>query len=158
MFECVVLYRRSVGYGEEVKSIKSKIIMVVGLIAAFLIPAFVIIATQNNGATDIPEGPVFGRETALQYILANHPELNGLGNPSKIRTPWFEEILTPEGLVGSNTVQYTKGEWTVKVSNAVVRDPVYSVEVEFKGDNAFHWKGTVDQDGNVVEIEFTTAK
>ncbi|GAI73884.1 unnamed protein product [marine sediment metagenome] len=140
------------------KSIKLKIIVVVGLIAAFLIPAFVITARQNNIVTDVPEGSAFGRETALQYILANHPELSGLGNPSKIRTPWFEGTLTPEGWVGSNTVQYTKGEWTVTVSNAVIRDPVYSVEVEFTGDNAFQWKGTVDQDGNVVEIEFATAK
>ncbi|MBA7714806.1 hypothetical protein ES703_123838 [subsurface metagenome] len=129
--------------------------MVAGLIAALLIPAFVIVATRNNGATDVLEGPVFGRETALQYILANHPELSGLENPSKIRTPWLEGILTPEGWVGSNTVQYTKGEWTVKVSNAVIRDPVYSVEVDFTGDNVFYWKGTVDQDGNVVETEFT---
>jgi len=129
--------------------------MVAGLIAALLIPAFVIVATQNNGTTDSLEGPVFGRETAIQYILANHPELSELENPSKIRTPWFEGVLTPEGWVGSNTVQYTKGEWTVKVSNAVIRDPVYSVEADFTGDNAFHWKGTVDQDGNVVETEFT---
>ena len=101
---------------------------------------------------------MFERETALQYIFANHPELSGLGNPSKIRTPWLEGILTPEGWVGSNTVQYTKGEWTVKVSNAVIRYIVYSVEVEFTGEKAFNWKGTVDQDGNVVEIEFAIAK
>ena len=48
--------------------------MVAGLIAALLIPAFVIVATRNNGATDV---------------------------------------------------------------------------------KAFNWKGTVDQDGNVVETEFT---
>jgi len=140
--------------------------MIASLMVALLISAFVIVSAQNTratdvpdtGATDVPEGPVFGRETALQYILANYPELSGLENPSKIRTPWLEGILTPEGLIGSNTVQYTKGEWTVKVSNAVVRDIVYSVEVEFTGDKAFNWKGTVDQDGNVVEIEFATAK
>jgi hypothetical protein len=41
------------------------------------------------------------------------------------------------------------------VSSAVVRVPVYSVEIEFAGENAFCWKGTVDQDGNVVVIEFS---
>lgn len=111
-----------------------------------------------RAATDVPEGSVFGRQIALQYILANHPELSVLGNPSKIRTPWLEGVLTIERFIDLNTVQYTKGEWTVMVSNAVVRDSVYSMEVEFMGDNAFHWKGTVDQDGNVVEIEFTTSK
>jgi len=134
---------------------KMKMSMVVGLIATLLIPAVIILATQNHETTGIPEGPVFGRETALQYILTKYPELNELGNPSKIRTPWQEENLTPEGWAGSNTIRYIKGGWTVRVSNAVVRVPVYSVDVEFTGDNAFHWKGTVDQDGNISVIEFT---
>lgn len=133
---------------------KTKIIMVVGLIAALLIPAVIILATQNPESTDVPEGSAFGRDAAIQYILANYPELNGLGDPSKIRMPWHEESLTPEGWVGSNMVQYTKGEWTVKVSNAVVREPIYTVEVEYTGEISFQWKGTVDQDGNVAKMEF----
>ena len=90
---------------------------------------------------------------ALRYLLESHAELAGLGNPSMIRTPWHEESLTPEGGVGANTVQYTKGEWTVTVSNSVVLEPVYSVEIEFTGSPSFAWKGTVDQDGNVSTIE-----
>ena len=134
---------------------KLKLSMVVGLMAALLIPAVIILATQNPEATDISEGPVFGRETALQYILTNYPELSGLGNPSKMRTPWHEEDLTPEGWVGTTTVQYTKGEWTVKVSSSVVLEPVYTVEVEFTGSNGFCWRGTVDQARNVLVNEFS---
>ena len=35
------------------------------------------------------------------------------------------------------------------------RAPVYTVEVEYTGSNAFCWKGTVDQAGNVSVIEFS---
>jgi len=98
---------------------------------------------------------VISRNVALQYILDSYPELGALGNPSTIRTPWHEENLTPNGWVGSTTVQFTKGDWTVKVSNAVVLEPVYTVEVEYAGSNAFCWKGTVNQDGNVLVNEFS---
>lgn len=133
---------------------RMKISLVVGLMAALIIPAVFIVAARSGEVTEMPEGPVYGRETALQYILANYPELNGLENPSKIRTPWEEENLTPKGWAGSSTLQYSKGEWTIRVSNAVVRFPVYTVEVEFTGDSAFYWKGTVDQYGNVNQITY----
>ena len=134
---------------------KTKMRMVIGMMAALLIPAVIIVAARNGGAPGVPEGPVFGRETALHYVLTSHPELGELINPSRIRTPWHVENLTPEGWVGSNTVRYTKGEWTVEVSNMVVREPVYSVEIGHTGDVGFQWKGTVDQNGNVVETAFT---
>ena len=134
---------------------KTKMRMVIGMMAALLIPAVIIVAARNGGAPGVPEGPVFGRETALHYVLTSHPELGEHVNPSRIRTPWHVENLTPEGWVGSNTVRYTKGDWTVEVSNMVVREPVYSVEIGHTGDVGFQWKGTVDQNGNVVETAFT---
>ena len=134
---------------------KTKMSMVIGMMAALIIPAVIIVAARSGGTTDVPEGSVFGRETALHYVLTSHPELGELINPSRIRTPWHVENLTPEGWVGSNTVRYTKGEWIVEVSNMVVREPVYSVEIGHTGDVGFQWKGTVDLDGNVVETAFT---
>jgi len=92
---------------------------------------------------------------ALLYVLEGYPELSKLVNPSTIRTLWHEENLTPNGWVGSSTVQYVKGDWTIKVSNAVILKPVYAVEIEYEGSDAFYWKGTVDQDGNVSVNEFS---
>jgi hypothetical protein len=66
--------------------------------------------------------------------------------------------MTPEGLVGSNNWRYTSGGWTVTTTNMVVRVPTYTVEIENAGDIGFQWKGTVDQDGNVVETAFTLAQ
>ena len=128
--------------------------MVVGFMTILVIPA-VIAAALDVSASDVPEGPAFAREAALQYVLAHYPELEGMMNPSAIRTPWVEENLTPENWVGSSTVEYSKGYWTVTVSNAVVREIVYTVEIEFSGEGAFTWKGTVDQAGNVTPIEFS---
>ena len=126
--------------------------MVIAMMTAIMISAVIVVAAGNM-VQEVPEGPVFGRDMALRYLLENNAELAGLGNPSMNRTPWHEESLTPEGWVGANTVQYTKGEWTVTVSNSVVLEPVYSVEIEFTGSPNFSWKGTVDQDGNVSTIE-----
>jgi hypothetical protein len=69
--------------------------------------------------------------------------------------PWQVDNLNPDRLPGLYAVQFTKGGWSIRVSNAVVLEPVYSVEVEFTGDGAFCWKGTVDQAGNVSVIEFS---
>jgi len=134
---------------------RMKMGLVIAFIAALVIPAAFLYATRNNEATDVSEGSVFGRDATIKYILENYPELSGLGDPSKIRMPWQVDNLTPEGWAGSYTVQFTKGGWSIRVSNAVVLMPVYSVEVEFTGDGAFCWKGTVDQAGNVSVIEFS---
>jgi hypothetical protein len=139
----------------EVKSLEMKNGLVIAFMAALIIPSVFVYASRLGESSEVPEGSVFGRDIALQYILESYPELSELVNPSTIRTPWHEENHTPNGWVGSTTVQFTKGSWTVKVSNAVVREPVYTVEVEYTGSNDFCWKGTVDQAGNVSVIEFS---
>jgi len=131
-----------------------RISMVVGIMTVLVIPA-VIAAALDVSPNDVSEGPAFAREAALQYVLANYPELEGMINPSAIRTPWVEDNLTPQNWAGSSTVEYSKGYWTVTVSNAIVQEIVYTVEIEFSGEGAFSWKGTVDQAGNVTPILFT---
>ena len=128
--------------------------LVIAFMAVLIIPAVYVYAARLGEPWYAPEGSVFSRDVALEYILESYPELSELVNPLKIRTPWHEENLTPKGWVGSTTVQFTKGDWTVKVSNAVVLEPVYTVEVEYTGNNAFCWKGMVDQAGNVSFINF----
>ena len=133
---------------------KMRMSFVVGFMTVLVIPA-VIAAALDVSVTDAPEGPAFARFTALRYVLANYPELEGIVNPSSIRTPWTEDNLTPQDWIGTNIVQYSKGYWTVTVSEAVVKEPVYAVEIEFTSEGAFTWKGAVDQAGNVAPILFT---
>ncbi len=137
--------------GARRKRMNVKLSMVLALIVAAAFPAASIYAWQTNNRDSASEPPEYARDTAIDYVLSFHDELEGLKAPSS----WRERNLTPEGLVGSNTVQYTSGGWKVTANNAVVRAPTYNVEIEYAGSVSFQWKGTVDQDGNVVEMAFT---
>jgi len=88
-------------------------------------------------------------ELAVEYAILNFRELDGVSAPES----WEVEDLTPQGLVGASKAKFTGDEWTVEASWAVVWKPVYTVEINHGGEGGFHWKGTVDQDGNVVEME-----
>lgn len=128
-----------------------KLSMVLALIVVAAIPAASIYAWQANNRNSVPEPPEYARDAAIDYVLSLHDELKGIKVPSS----WRERNLTPEGLVGSNTVQYTGGGWKVTVNNAVVRAPTYGVEIEYSGSVGFRWKGIVDQEGNVIETTFS---
>jgi hypothetical protein len=131
-----------------------KLSTVLALIVGGAFPAASILAMRGGNENVVPEGPEFARDLAIEHILKNHVEHKGLLAPSS----WAARNLTPERLVGSNTWQYKSGGWTVTTTNMVVRIPTYSVEIEYEGDTGFLWKGTVDQDGNVVETAFTLAQ
>lgn len=131
-----------------------KLSVVLALIIVGIFPAASLYAWQTGKTGNVPEGPDFALETAIDYITMHHKELKELKAP----TSWKEKNITPEGLVGSNTVQYASGGWTVITKNAVVLKPTYSVEIEYRGEISFRWSGNVDQDGNVAEISFTMVK
>lgn len=105
-----------------------------------------VVNDNTENAILAPERAV---ELAVEYALLNFRELDGVSAPEG----WEEEDLTPEGLVGASKRKFTGDGWTVEASWAVVWKPVYTVEINHGGEDGFHWKGTVDQDGNVVEIE-----
>jgi hypothetical protein len=105
------------------------------------------VVNDNTGNTILtPEQAV---EIAVEYAILNFRELDGVSAPES----WEVEDLTPEGLLGASKARYTGEDWTVEASWAVVWKPVYTVEIYHGGEDGFHWKGTVDQDGNVVEME-----
>ena len=71
-------------------------------------------------ATESPElppiiGPEAARDVALAYLRTYHPE-TGLSE----QAIWFEEAVTPSGLVGSSTNQYRYESWVVTVTYPVV--------------------------------------
>lgn len=105
------------------------------------------VVNDNTGNTILtPERAV---ELAVEYAILNFRELDGVNAPES----WEEEDLTPEGLVGASKRKFTGDSWTVEASWSVVWKPVYTVEINHGGEDGFQWKGTVDQDGNVVEVE-----
>jgi hypothetical protein len=128
--------------------------LVIAFVAVLIIPAVFVYASRF-GQSKVVKDSVYARDVALEYLLENYPELSDLVNPSTTWFPWNVKNLTPKNWVGSNTIQFTKGDWTITVSNAVVLEPVYTVEVEYIGSNTFSWKGTIDQAGDISVIEFS---
>ena len=57
----------------EVKSLKKKKGSVIAFIAVRIIPAIFVYASRLGEPSDAPEGSVFGRDVALQYILESYP-------------------------------------------------------------------------------------
>lgn len=128
----------------------NKKLTIVVLVLAIAFPAVSIYALQNRDSDLGPSGPEYGRNEVITYILQHYQEFKELETP----TSWKKTDVTPKGWVGSNEIHYEGGGWFVRVSNAVVLKPVYKVSLEYNGDVIFHWEGTVDQDGNIVEVEF----
>ncbi|NIQ81384.1 MAG: hypothetical protein GTN93_25470, partial [Anaerolineae bacterium] len=65
---------------------------------------------------------------------------------------WSEENITPEGLLGSSTFQYTADGWTITVSFPIVapQATVFSV-VAINDAIGFQWQGEIDATGRVTE-------
>lgn len=123
-----------------------KLSTVLALVIVVALPSASLYAWQMGRI----QPPEFGRETAITYAIITHEELESLVLPSE----WETKDLTPEGLLGASKLQYTTDGWTVIVSYPVVWKPTYTVEIDFEGEGGFHWKGTVDQVGTVIETEF----
>ncbi|MFL7791310.1 MAG: DUF333 domain-containing protein, partial [Anaerolineae bacterium] len=69
--------------------------------------------TPEPEATVYIPTPAQVRDTALAYIKANH-------EITPPETGWVEKDITPEGLVGASTFQYTAASWVVTVSFPIV--------------------------------------
>jgi hypothetical protein len=94
--------------------------------------------------------PESARDMAIQYIVENYPELADLAVPSE----WTFTDLTPEGMLGASTYRYMGLGWNVTVRFMVVLEPVYTVTVEYSGDEGFTWEGTVESS---VVVELSTS-
>ncbi len=154
------------GYGDRTGQILAQVIthhtagikVVNGEVVAAILDDVWDMVDQEERETFQDEEPVttiisssYARDLAIEYALNLHRELSGVEAPED----WEEEDLTPQGLVGASKRKFVEGDWTVTVSWAVVRSPVYTVEIDCEGETGFHWKGTVDQARNVAEQEFS---
>jgi hypothetical protein len=101
--------------------------------------------TQTEGNSFLT--PESARDMIIGYILTTYPQTSSLTLPEQ----WVFEDATPEGLLGSSTFIYSGMGWTITVKFNIVLEPVYTVIVEYEGDNGFTWEGTVDQSLTVTE-------
>lgn len=103
-------------------------------------------AVPTEGDVHIPS-PMFGRDAVLVYLMKQYPDValpEGLS--------WVEEIVTPEGLVGSSTFQYTENRWMITVAFPIVAPDatIYQVEV-INHETGFQWQGEVNALGEITE-------
>jgi hypothetical protein len=104
-----------------------------------------------------PPAPAEGTVQAPDATRARDLALSFVAGRYGDRAPayglaWGEEDITPEGLVGSSTLQYTSGDWVVSVSYPIVapQNTVYQVTVSNRATR-FEWQGEVDAEGQVTE-------
>jgi hypothetical protein len=88
------------------------------------------------------------RDAGLTYLREHEAQ-----NAPSAGIEWQEQDITPPGLVGAVTKQFSSDEWTIRVSYAVVplERTVYQVVVS-SIILGWHWKGDVKADGSVAEV------
>jgi len=94
------------------------------------------------------EGAEDARDAALAYLQEHEPQ-----DAPSADIVWQEEDVTPPGWVGGVFKQFISDDWTVKVSYPVLppENTVYQVVVS-SIKLGWHWKGTVEFDGSVTEL------
>jgi len=93
--------------------------------------------------------PDMARDITVSYVIERYEELSDIVAP----TEWAEIAEGGQpALIGYTKRIYVAGDWNVYVGYAVVARPVYEVEIDYGGEPAFNWNGTVDQSSTVTEL------
>jgi len=129
-------------------------IIAAALLVLFIFPA-TIYAMQNNQLNiDTPKPqeantPESARDAAINYIISRY------GLTVKAPTTWTVVDTTPEGLLGYQTLQYTSGDWRVVVKHGLTLTPIYSISIQYSGDDSFTWIGALGTKISNEEYEIT---
>jgi hypothetical protein len=91
--------------------------------------------------------PEPARDIVVQYIKQEYHELEGALIPHE----WVVANITPQGLLGTTTLEFTGGGWRVEVHYAVVLEPIYNIFLEYVHETGFIWEGQVDHEGNILD-------
>jgi hypothetical protein len=87
--------------------------------------------------------PYQARDRAIEHLLVTEPSI---GIPQE--AIWDAERVTPEGLVGHETIRYTHGNWQIDVDYPVIPYPDYEITVR-DSETGFTWQGTIRATGIV---------
>jgi len=88
------------------------------------------------------------REAALSYLENQYTE----NIPDKDLT-WQEYIITPDGLIGSETIEFISDRWMIQVSYPIVlpENTVFDVVV-LNMESGWYWEGIVNSKGTATEV------
>lgn len=104
-------------------------------------------AHANDGPSDGVSTPESARDAIVSYIISRY------GLNVEAPTSWVIVDTTPEGLRGYQTLQYTSGDWNVVVKHGVTLTPIYSISIQYSGEDSFTWKGTLEMKISNEEYE-----
>jgi hypothetical protein len=102
---------------------------------------------QRPVSVNIIISPDHAKDLAVQHVKTEYHEFEDTPIPQD----WTVSNLTPEGLVGTTTLEFSGAGWTVRIHYAVVLEPVYDILVEYDNDAGFTWEGQIDSEGNLLE-------
>ena len=116
----------------------------------------ILFSACSPAATPTPEPPapidiadvvIEAREAALSFVFKTYGEQVFPAPGSN----WATRRTTPDGMVGSESFEFTAGDITVAISYPVVapQNVIYRVVVD--KTSGFHWEGQVDANGAVTE-------
>jgi hypothetical protein len=122
-------------------------VIVSGCVPATAQPTEVPTTTPMEVAEEVPEEVQAARDVALAFISGRYSE-----QAPALGLTWTEEDITPEGLVGSVTYQYTAEDWVVTITYPIVppEQIVYQVAVANQA-TGFQWEGEVNAVLQVTE-------
>jgi len=127
-------------------------IIAAALLVLCIVPT-TIYAMQNNQlnidtSKPLEAGtPESARDAIISYIISRY------GLNVEAPTSWTVVNTTPEGLLGYQTLQYTSGDWRVVVKHGLTLTPIYSISIQYTGDNSFTWTGTLEMKISNEEYE-----
>lgn len=97
--------------------------------------------------TRAPDTALTARDQALAFVRDRY----GDKAPSA-DAQWAERRMTPQGLLGAETYQYTAQDWVLTISYPVVLPELTTYRVVLaNASTGFQWQGEVDAAGNVSE-------
>jgi len=116
--------------------------------AATAQPTKVPTVTPAEVAEEPPDEVRAARDVALAFVSGRYSE-----QAPALGLTWTEEDITPEGLVGSVTYQYTAGDWVVTITYPIVppEQVVYQIVVANQ-TTGFQWEGEVNAVLQVTEM------
>jgi hypothetical protein len=123
--------------------------LLVGLLAlSFLVIPAVSCSQSSPTVPSEVKSEDEARGAAISYIQANYEETA----PSP-GGDWEGKDITPEGLLGRRTVEFTLDDWKVLVSRPVVAPENIRYEVAIRNtETNWYWRGIVEPDGYVSEL------
>jgi len=101
----------------------------------------------SEAGTGAPDTALSARDQALAFVQDRYGEAAPGAD-----VQWVERRMTPEGLLGAETYQYTAQDWVLTISYPIVQPELTTYRIVLSNaGSGFQWEGEVDAQGNVAE-------